>query len=533
MTLAIRPRALAPLLFAFTAVAANPLPALPGFALAARGQEPNPDEAPTGVPEGEIMEEPGGQVPDEAAPRRGRARSRGPARKGAPTRARAEAAPKPAEEAAKSADAPAPKAEAPAAGPSFARDVAPVLVAAGCIDCHSPGRPGFARGKLDMGSFEKFMKGGGSGPAAAAGKPDESHLILRVRGDEEPRMPPGDDARLGEPAVAAISAWIQAGAKLDDGLDPKAPIKSYAASPQDLAKSKLAEMPAEARDAKVTQAGLERWKKANPELKPEIETTEHFALFTTLPKDRAASTLKSIETQLPAIRRVLGPEVIDRPEKISFYAFSDRKDYVEFLRTVKQREVDEEEEGDADLRTAQPYVVVVAPPDAPAASATGPRRKTRGRRDADAPEGSGRTLAGLLIENLGRGAVLANGSSPRWLAEGLGVYLAGSVERRSPYQRKLRVAALDAFKLGWPTRASDVLGGGEQVSPEEFRGVSFALVECLTSPHFRPLFGDFLTGMSKGGDKLDDVIKDVYGADRETFLNETGDWVASTYGGAD
>jgi hypothetical protein len=37
--------------------------------------------------------------------------------------------------------------------------------------------------------------------------------------------------------------------------------------------------------------------------------------------------------------------------------------------------------------------------------------------------------------------------------------------------------------------------------------------------------------MREGGEKLDDVVREVYGADRETFLTETGEWVAAAYGG--
>ena len=38
-------------------------------------------------------------------------------------------------------------------------------------------------------------------------------------------------------------------------------------------------------------------------------------------------------------------------------------------------------------------------------------------------------------------------------------------------------------------------------------------------------------GHARGpGDKLDEMLKDVYGGTREDFLNGTGEWVASHYG---
>lgn len=428
------------------------------------------------------------------------------------------------------AQEPAPAA-ANSAEPSFARDVAPILVA-NCVDCHAPGRPGLNRGKLDMGSFEKLAKGGPSGPGFSA-DPDDSHVLLRVKGDEEPRMPPNNDAVLGARAVAAIEGWIKAGAKLDPGLDPKAPLKSYAASLQDVARAQLANMSPEERDAKLKEAGLDHWKKANPSLQPTMETTEHFALFGTLPAERATAALKAMESHLPAIRRVLGTEATDRPTKISLHVFPDRKDYVEFQRTVKRREATEDEEGDADLKAAQPYVAVIAPADAATAEeAPAPRRRgRRGRREAEPAESASRSLPGLLSEQFVRGAVLAEGKSPRWLAEGLGAHVASDLERRGGPYRKFRRDALDAFQRGWATKATDVMGGGEGVTPDEFRGVSFALVECLSSPRYRSLLPAFLKGMREGGDKLDDVVREVYGVDRGTFLAETGEWVATTYGG--
>jgi hypothetical protein len=50
------------------------------------------------------------------------------------------------------------------------------------------------------------------------------------------------------------------------------------------------------------------------------------------------------------------------------------------------------------------------------------------------------------------------------------------------------------------------------------------------TPEFRASFPAFAQGMSKGKERLDDVLKEVYRVDREVFLNQSGDWVAATYG---
>lgn len=427
------------------------------------------------------------------------------------------------------------KAATPDRGVTFSQDVAPILVA-NCIGCHTQGRPGLERGKLDLTTFEKLMKGTTTNEKVVMpGKPAESHLILRIKGVEEPRMPQGGNNNgLAEPVISRFEEWVKSGATLDPGLDPKAPIASYAASLADVERSSLAKLSPADRLAKITATGLDRWKKANPALKPEITPGEHFVVFTDAPKERAAATLKAMETQYANLRRLLGPGATQWAEKVSLYVFSDRKDYVEFVRTVEQREVDAEEAGHGDLGKPEPYVVAADPQDAAAKSEPAAKRKTsrrrRGERDAD-DGGATRSLVGLLTENMVESAVLADGKSPRWLATGLGLLMASQVERRPEYYVGLRRLALEKWQQDWATNASQVLGDGDGVSQQEFRAVSLALVECLTSPRFRELFPALAKGMTQGGDKLDDVLKNVYGATRDVFFNVTGEWVAAAYGG--
>jgi mono/diheme cytochrome c family protein len=417
----------------------------------------------------------------------------------------------------------------------FSQDIAPILVA-NCINCHSGEGVGVRRGKLDLSTFEMLKKGSqkrtDDQAIVIAGKPDDSHLVLRIKGEEEPRMPQNGQNRMSDEAIAKISQWIKEGASLDEGLDPKKPIKSYAASTEQVVKNKTARMPVQERDKLAEMAGLERWKQANPKLKPVIERGEHFIMFSNLPGDRMKATIKAMETQYGHLKRLLGSPLTDWVEKVSIYAFSSRKDFIEFVRTVEGREAEADIQSSAKFSIPQPYLAVVDPAggnkDEPATGKRKGRSKRGEAREAESG-GADRTLVGLLTEALGTNVVASNGTAPRWLAQGLGTYLGSQIEPRSPYYRHLRQTAFAEFGNGWRTRAGEALGATDRITAEGLQAVGFALVEAMMSG-MRQGFPDFVQGMLQGGDKLDEVLKDVYGGSREEFLDGTADWIASHYG---
>ena len=108
--------------------------------------------------------------------------------------------------------------------------------------------------------------------------------------------------------------------------------------------------------------------------------------------------------------------------------------------------------------------------------------------------------------------------------------MSAQVEPRSPYYQRLRQTAWQKYDQGWPTKATEALGEGNEVSADDIRAVGFAVVESLMAPDFRAAFPAFARGMSAGNEKLDDVLVKVYGATREDFLKSTGEWVAARYG---
>jgi mono/diheme cytochrome c family protein len=89
--------------------------------------------------------------------------------------------------------------------PRFETDVRP-LFEAKCLRCHGDK---VRKADLDLRTLPTILKGGESGPALVPGKPDTSLLFEKVH---EGTMPPGKKDRLGEPEVALLRRWIEAGA---------------------------------------------------------------------------------------------------------------------------------------------------------------------------------------------------------------------------------------------------------------------------------------------------------------------------------
>src|SRR5437588_10180095 len=89
-------------------------------------------------------------------------------------------------------------------GDGFNRNVAPILMKR-CLECHSGAE---ASGKLDLTSAKGIDQGGDSGPAIAAGKPEESLLLRRIRDGEMPPAKQGKSQRVSREEVAAVRQWI-------------------------------------------------------------------------------------------------------------------------------------------------------------------------------------------------------------------------------------------------------------------------------------------------------------------------------------
>ena len=95
----------------------------------------------------------------------------------------------------------------------FERDVYPILEA-NCIACHNVT---VSEGDLILENLEAILKGGSTGPAVVAEKPDESLMYKLSRRGDEPVMPPLPNDRqakqLDPKQLGILRQWIVEGAK--------------------------------------------------------------------------------------------------------------------------------------------------------------------------------------------------------------------------------------------------------------------------------------------------------------------------------
>ena len=100
--------------------------------------------------------------------------------------------------------------EEPSASPvDFARDVFPILRRS-CFECHGPEKQ---EGDLRLDDRAAALRGGASGPAFVAGRPEASELLRRVLlPKDEPEVMPARGDRLAAREIATLRRWIAAGA---------------------------------------------------------------------------------------------------------------------------------------------------------------------------------------------------------------------------------------------------------------------------------------------------------------------------------
>jgi hypothetical protein len=107
------------------------------------------------------------------------------------------------------------KLPAPASRPvHFGPDIRPMLEAS-CMKCHGRGKN---KGGFSIETRETFLKGGDTGPALVVGKSGESLVVELVMGFDPDSVMPKKGSKLKPEQVALLRAWIDQGAKWEEGV---------------------------------------------------------------------------------------------------------------------------------------------------------------------------------------------------------------------------------------------------------------------------------------------------------------------------
>ncbi|WP_367875304.1 PSD1 and planctomycete cytochrome C domain-containing protein [Luteolibacter sp. Populi] len=95
-------------------------------------------------------------------------------------------------------------------------DAARKVLETKCVSCHCPDK---TKGDLLMTTREQFLKGGDSGPSILLEKHAESEILKRVKLDEDDdEMMPPKGGPLKAEEIAALEAWLAAGAPWTEGV---------------------------------------------------------------------------------------------------------------------------------------------------------------------------------------------------------------------------------------------------------------------------------------------------------------------------
>lgn len=294
----------------------------------------------------------------------------------------------------------------------FALDIAPVLAEA-CTGCHGNRRP---RAELNLTTFQGLWGGGDSGPPIAPGDPEQSLLLMRLKGEGGDRMPLNRDA-LPAVAIGQIETWIREGARFDGAsqADSLRRINSLAraevSSPEELS---------------TMRKGLaaQKWHLAIPDEKAQEVQTDRFLITGNLPLARLEELGQLAESQVhPVTKLFRHPE--DEPwlkSRMTILAVAHRYDYSEFGIMVEQRELPAGWRGHWGYDGVDAYAVVY-----PA-----------GQGEFDDRVLVGQQIAGVYVASQGGGRL------PRWFVEGAaraaGAKLDSSDPRVKAWEKQIPLA---------------------------------------------------------------------------------------------
>lgn len=346
---------------------------------------------------------------------------------------------------------------------SFALDIAPVFIQ-NCNGCHYDIQNN-ARGGLNVTTFRQIIRGGDSGQMIVPGKPAESLLVKKLKGEAGTRMPAGR-APLSSEVIAKIETWIAEGAKFDaaDDREDIRPIYELARATQSTHEELMAER---------LVSSAENWKLFMPGTPANKVETESLVVYGDMTESVLQDYVKACEKVIPKIRRTFmaksGPIVKGR---VTLYLFKQRYDYSEFGKMVEKRDLPKEWKGHFRYDVINAYGALILPEN----------------EDEFSLEAMlAQQIAGVMVASMGPGI-------PTWFAEGAARVAAKNADPQDP--------RIDQWKADWEGVYAKLQEGDEFVRgmlpPEDSALASYVMVENLMRN--RGQFNQLVKALREGTD---------------------------------
>ncbi len=376
-------------------------------------------------------------------------------------------------------------------GVSFSSDLADVL-AKRCMGCHGGNRP---RRDLRIESYALLMQGGENGEVIEPGDPENSLMILKMKGEADgDRMPPNGNP-LSPSVIRQFEEWIQAGAKFD-AKDPTFALNRLASA------SRLDKMTATQLAEEAETQAKKKWALVFPNSSPQFERSEQFLLVAAKVTPAHIELLEQAEAAFSDSMQRLGVESEKVRSPFTIFHIPKRYDFSEFSQMVEKR----------DSSGTQPTLywrsdggmgyVIVGPSSA--------RAESRSKKQS--------LMSKSELNQFATSLILSRWGAPRWYADGLGFLSLEKTNRRAPVVRSWKQAAPRAMKTA--KKATDIFEG--RLPTAEADAAAWAWTKYLAKDKKR------MTALHKAiadGNAFDRSFQGIYGKSPKAMCDGWLKWL--------
>jgi len=363
---------------------------------------------------------------------------------------------------------------------SFARDIAPILLA-NCGGCHVNAMQ--VRGGLRMDTFTALMRGGDSGEIVLPTRAAASLLVKKIKGEEGDRMPAGGRPPLTEAQITLISKWIEENATLDSP-DKDQPLDVMASQAWAAAAT-----PGELSERRVELARKNMTLIGSASSKVVEQSFEPFFVIGDVGEATAKAVVDAAKRALGKIKQTVDASAIRG--NITIYVMPKRYNYSEFAQMAERRSLPSDWQSHWRYNGVDAYIAMIA-----------------SSSDSD------NLLEAKIAGPLASLAVATRGTDvPRWFAEGVGRAVTAKLYARE-------YPAVETWNSGVVPAAAAMKDGDQLVknslAPEQADLIGYGIAAAILKGQRRQ-YDTLLKNLEKG--KFEQAFTAALGASPTAYAD--------------